>query len=242
MIKALLVDDEINALRMLELELSNAFPEIQIVDKLQNAREAIAVFENTKPDILIIDIEMPQMNGFEFVNSIQSDDCQVIFATAYSQYGIEAVKANALDYILKPIDTQELKDAVSKALRNIERKKLDSLQSIDLLIQKIESSQSAQIKIPTSNGFVFLKKEDIIYCQSESNYTHIHTTQKSYLVSKTLKYIQELLPEDSFARIHASFLVNINHIKEYSRKDGGFVILSNNLQLKVSESKKDFFS
>lgn len=238
MTSAILIDDEINALRMLEIEIKSAFPDLEILGMFQNPEEALIEVNRQLPDIVIIDIEMPQMNGIDFVARMKSPQSQVVFVTAYSEYAIKAIKANALDYLLKPIDSEELQTAIRKA-----HDRLNTSESqLERLIGKMDDKARGIVKIPTSNGFAFLDKKDIIYCQSDSNYTHIYTSEKEYLVSKTLKTIQELLPQDDFLRVHHSFVVNVVHIKEYSRKDGGYVILSNGKSISVSKSKKDLFN
>jgi len=223
---------------MLELELKNHFPSIEIIGKYQLPEEAISSINKNEPDILFVDIEMPKLSGFDILRKVDCES-QIIFTTAYSQYAIDAIKANAIDYLLKPLDTEELIAAVNKAIENIKQKKNTQIEEI---LKKLDHIQSDILKIPTSSGYAFIKKTDIIYLQSESNYTHVITTDKTHLVSKTMKSIHATLPEDDFIRIHNSFVVNIFHIKEYSRKDGGFVVLSNDKTLKVSNSKKDIFN
>jgi len=237
MYTAVLIDDEINASKMLEMELNSAFPSIRVLEKFQNPIKAISFITEHKPDLLFIDIEMPQLNGIDFVKQVDTSFSKVIFLTAYRQYAVEAVKSHAIDYLLKPLDSEELKTTVERAIKLINEKPEVDLEEI---LKKLKGNVG-QLKIPTTNGFAFLKLDDIIYCQSDSNYTHIFTTEKEYLVSKTLKSIQESLPESDFLRIHNSYLVNTSHIVEYTRKDGGYVILSNGVNLRVSNSKKDLF-
>ena len=237
--KVVLVDDEINALKMTELELSTAFPDLQVIGQFQNPELALPFVNYNQPELLIIDIEMPQMSGIDFVKKMNSHDSQVIFVTAYSNYAIEAIKADANDYLLKPLDSNELRIAVQKAIQRVESNPKIQLEKV---LEKFSQKDQGIVKIPTTNGFTFVNKQDIIYCKSDSNYTHIYTTDKEILVSKTLKSIQQLLPEDDFLRVHHSFLVNLSHLKEYSRKDGGFVILSNNKKISVSNSRKDIFN
>lgn len=237
MYKTVLIDDEISSLKMLELELLQAFQSIDVIGSFQNPIKAIPFITEQKPDILFIDIEMPQLNGIDFIKQIDTSYCQVIFLTAYEQYAIEAVKSNAIDYLLKPLDTEELRSAVERAISLIEDQPYSDVEAD---IKQI-ASKTNQLKIPTTNGFAFLKIEDIIYCQADSNYTHIHTTSKTHIVLKTLKSIQDALPNETFLRIHNSYLVNNMHIREYSRSDGGYVILSNDVNLRVSRTKKDLF-
>lgn len=237
MYTAVLIDDEINALKMLELELKLSFPTIEVVQKFQNPLKAISFLEEHQPQFIFIDIEMPQINGIDLLKQIDTSFSKVIFLTAYKQYAIEAVRSNAIDYLLKPIDTEELKVAVNRALDLI---KIEANRKQESVLSELKTSIN-QLKIPTSNGFAFLKISDILYCKSDSNYTHIYTTEREYIVSRTLKSIQESLSESSFLRIHNSYLVNVEHVKEYTRKDGGYVILSNGVTLRVSNSRKDVF-
>jgi two-component system LytT family response regulator len=161
---------------------------------------------------------------------------QVIFATAYSEYALQAIKANALDYILKPIDNDELESAVKKAKQKIEEQNFNQFQ---FLIDKLENDEKDFIKIPSGDQILFFQAEEIIYCKAESNYTLIFTTNKKILVSKTLKYMEELLPKNDFIRIHQSFIINKNHIRAYSRLDGGYVTLSNGDTARVAKNKKN---
>ena len=239
MASVIIVDDELNALKMLELELNQSFSDLEIIGTFQNPLDALSVIQKEQPDILFVDIEMPNLNGFDLVRELDIKNTQVIFVTAYSQYAIQAIKANALDYLLKPLDSNELILAVNKALVNLQDNVQNKLE--DILV-KLDTTNKDIIKIPTSNGYAFLEKKSIIYCQSDSNYTHIYTMDKEFLVSKTLKFIQSLLPKEDFLRVHNSYLVNVSHIKEYSRKDGGYVIMSNGKNLRVSNSKKDIFN
>ncbi len=238
MFTAVLIDDEINALKMLELELKDAFPLVKVLATFQNPLEASSFIQLHKPNILFIDIEMPHMNGIDFVRQLDVSFAKVIFLTAYKQYAIDAVRSNAIDYLLKPLDTNEFKIAVNRAIEKI---KDDQERNFEKAFFDLKGNAN-QLKIPTTNGFAFLKINEIIYCKSDSNYTHIFTTSKTYIVSKTLKFIQSALPKDSFLRIHNSYLVNADYISEYSRKDGGYVVLTDGTSLRVSNSRKDIFN
>lgn len=238
MASVVIIDDEINAIRMLEIELKQLFPELDIIATFQNPLEALEFFKSNTSDILLIDIEMPQMNGIKFIRQTALEHTQIIFCTAYSNYAIEAIKNNALDYLLKPIDSQELYESINKALNNIKASK----NPIEKILDKLDEQQSNVVKIPTKNGYTFIQKSEIIYCESESNYTHIYTTKNKLKIAKTLKYIQSCLPSENFLRIHSSYLVNIDFIQEYSRTDGGFVTLKSGKKLSVSNSKKNVFN
>lgn len=233
--RTIIIDDEIKAAKMLEIELHRLFPDLEIIGSFQQAQEAIHAIEELKPDLLFLDIEMPKLSGFDVLKNCSYREMQVIFVTAYSEFALQAIKANALDYILKPIDTEELKEAVQKAQQKIET---DRFSPFQFLLDKLDQSDEKLIKIPSGDQILFFKKEEIIYCIAESNYTNVITTNQKILISKTLKYMEDLLPNSIFIRIHQSYLVNKNHIKAYSRIDGGYVILSNGDKAKVAKNRK----
>ena len=234
--RTIIIDDEIKAAKMLQIELEKLFPEIDIIGNFQQPELGIQAIDKQKPDLVFLDIEMPKKSGFDVLKSCQFRKMQVIFATAYSEYALQAIKANALDYILKPIDNDELESAVNKAKQKIEEQNFNQFQ---FLIDKLENDEKDFIKIPSGDQILFFQPEEIIYCKAESNYTLILTTKQKILVSKTLKYMEELLPKNDFIRIHQSFVINKNHIRAYSRLDGGYVTLSNGDTARVAKNKKN---
>jgi len=234
--RTIIIDDEIKASKMLEIELKKLFPHIEIIGVFQNPENGIEAINQQYPDLVFLDIEMPKKSGFDVLKGCSYRKMQVIFVTAYSEYALEAIKANALDYILKPIDNDELREAVKKAEKKIEENKFNQFQ---FLLEKLEEGEKEFVKIPSGDQILFFKPEEIIYCKAESNYTSIISTKQKLLVSKTLKYMEELLPRDSFIRIHQSFIINKNHIRAYSKNDGGYVTLSNGDTARVAKNKKN---
>jgi two-component system LytT family response regulator len=234
--RTIIIDDEPKAALMLQIELKKLFSEIDIIGNFQQPDLGIQAIDEQKPDLVFLDIEMPKKSGFDVLKSCKFKKMQVIFATAYSEYALQAIKANALDYILKPIDNDELESAVKKAKQKIEEQNFNQFQ---FLIDKLENDEKDFIKIPSGDQILFFQAEEIIYCKAESNYTLIFTTNKKILVSKTLKYMEELLPKNDFIRIHQSFIINKNHIRAYSRLDGGYVTLSNGDTARVAKNKKN---
>lgn len=234
--RTLIIDDEIKAAKMLEIELKQLFPEVEVLAIFQDPEEGINAINTLQPDLLFLDIEMPKKSGFDVLKEAQFKNMQVVFATAYSEYALQAIKANALDYILKPIDTEELKNAVQKVKEKIADQQFNQFQ---FLLDKLEDKEKTLIKIPSGDQILFFKPDQIIYCKAESNYTSIITTQQNILVSKTLKYMEQILPDEIFIRIHQSFIVNKKHIVAYSRLDGGYVSLSNGDIAKVAKNKKN---
>lgn len=233
--KTIIIDDEVKASLMLEIELRQLFPDIEILGTYQQADAGVVAINELKPDLLFLDIEMPKKSGFDVLKEITHSNIQVIFVTAYSAYALDAIKANALDYILKPIDTEELKIAVQKAKEKQSEQKIDQFH---FLLSQLDHDKQL-IKIPSGDQILFFRSEEIVYCKAESNYTSIITTQQKILVSKTLKHIEQLLKGSMFIRIHQSYLVNKEHIRAYSKLDGGFVVLSNGDHAKVAKNKKD---
>ncbi len=236
--KAIILDDEVLCIKSLELEIAKSIQEIEIIATYNDPRKALVEMEEKDIDILFLDIDMPWMNGFEFLKKSKNKDFSVIFITAYNDYAIEAFRANAVDYLLKPVEAKLLRKSIEKAIIKINA--FDYIQNIEELIIKLSNQrENGNLSIPTRNGFEFVKINQILYCQSENNYCHIHVSgEKPKLVSRTLKDIASKLPVDSFIRIHQSFLINIDFVKGYSREDGGQILLTDGTILPVSKTKK----
>jgi len=242
MLNAILIDDEQNCLKMLEWELGNSCPNVTILGSYDNGKEGLKAIHSKKPDIVFLDIEMPYLNGFELLELIPNIDFDVIFTTAYDEYAVKAIKISAIDYLLKPIDGDDL----VKAVERVEEKKKNNIgsENIDFLKKQLEDSRRNNVKnlaLPTYEGYVFVKLENIVYAQSDNNYATVYLkTGKKILISRTLKEVAEMLAEQSnFFRVHNSFLINLNEIKNYIKSDGGYLIMSNDGKVKVSRNKKE---
>jgi len=239
---AILIDDESNSRNALRQKLMSYCPSITILQECENGEEGIAAIENLKPDIVFLDVEMPRMNGFVMLQQLQQRNFELIFTTAYDHYAIQAIRFSALDYLVKPIDVQGLKDAVEKA---IERKQTNiPNQRIETLLHNLlnEKNQKHRLAIPSQEGLHFVDMTDIIYLEAESNYCSIYVQPEArYLVSKTLKDFEELLPTAIFIRIHHSYIINKNHVRKYLKGEGGQVMMSNGKTLDVSRRKKEEF-
>lgn len=243
MIKTLIVDDEFNARDFLEKLLSTYFPnKFLIVGKCESVDEALKAVELYEPELVFLDIQMPKKSGFDFVKELKSIPFEIIFTTAHSEFAINAIKISALDYLLKPINYIDLLDAVKKfeqrhSLSNEQEK-------LRLLIENIDtgSSEYKKIAFPTEHGLELVKTNSIIYCEASSNYCIIHCVNgKKITLSKTLKYIEELLPKEIFFRIHKSYLVNLNFVNKYFKGNESKVELTNGITLSVSLRKKEEF-
>ena len=239
--KVVIVDDENNSRIALNQKLHDYCPQVTEIKIANNAQEGIAIIESFKPHIVFLDIEMPRMNGFELLNNLTEKNFHLIFTTAYDQYAIKAIKYAAFDYLLKPIDIEELKTAVDKI------EKLDSIfthQQINNLQENIKNrkKQFNKLAIPTMEGLVFYDLNDVIHLESNSNYTNVFLTDGSkILASKTLKEFEDLLTESTFYRTHQSHLVNLNFIKKYIKGDGGQIEMKNGDIIDISRRKKDEF-
>lgn len=238
--KVAILDDELHCVESLVLHLQSLFPDISVIYKSTNPAEAVENLKEMEIDLLFLDIEMPILNGFEFLDKFDKIDFDVIFTTAYSQYAVKAFKAQAINYLLKPIDEEELKDAIETYLKDKEAS-IPTPNNLEELLKNFVKTKSSKdkIAIPVSDGIEFIIVEDIVYCQSHSNYTSIHlNNNKKFMFSKTLKDTEAILEKYGFLRTHQSFLINPNHLKKYIRHDGGSVIMSNDIQIPISISKR----
>jgi two-component system, LytTR family, response regulator len=239
--KAIIVDDERNSCDSLKVLLQDFCQDVQVVDTCQTIASAILSIQKTKPDVIFLDINMKGENGFDLLEKLKPIDFEIVFATAYSEYAIRAFKFSAIDYLLKPIDIEELRAAIKK-VREVKGK--ESKTRYDQLIFNLQPTNDAHLKLalPSLDGLTFVQIADIIYCEADSNYTTFFLNDGTKLiVSHTLKEYDELLTPHRFFRIHHAYLINLNAIKQYVRGDGGQVIMSNNVRLDVSKRRKEEF-
>jgi len=242
MIRCVLIDDEKNALEMMEWLLKTYCPEVEIMAMCNSSELGIEAINKHRPDIVFLDIEMPNMNGFDMLEKFDKLFFDVVFCTAYDQFAIKAFKYSALNYLLKPVDPDDLKNTI----RRIEDKKsVPSKEQFDLLLQSMKNSgrnTPGRIALTTGDGLLFVPTTDIIYCEAESNYTNVVLAGgKKILVSKVLKDIDEVLSGPDFYRVHSSFLININRIKKLVRGDGGYIIMDNDAIVNISRTKRQEF-
>lgn len=241
MITCILVDDELKSRESLKILIEDFCDNIEVKALCQNVAEAMEAVRLYKPDVVFLDIQLQRETGFDLLTKLDNINFEVIFTTAYSEYAIKAFKFSAIDYLLKPIDIEDLKRAISK----VEKCVGDSLgQRIQQLMSNLKSSSAENYKLalPTTDGLIFVKVSDILYCEASSNYTEITLMDnKKYIVSRTLKEYEDLLTEYDFFRIHNSFLINLNAVKKYVRGEGGYVIMMNDKSLDVSKRKKESF-
>jgi two-component system LytT family response regulator len=236
----LIIDDEKHCREVLQVMLSRYCPQAQVIASCESGREALKVLEIQQPDLVFLDIEMPGMNGFEWLDNCPKKDFAIIFTTAYNDYAIKAIKHSALDYLLKPVDSQELVAAVNKAAG--EKASKTEAKVSQLLEAMQEKKPNKRFAVPTMEGLILINTEDIEYVQSEGAYSHFYfTNNKHLLISKTLKEAEEVLPVSDFFRIHNSYLVNLKYVQKYIRGEGGEVLMLNGQMIPVSRTKKQEF-
>ncbi len=242
--KALILDDELYCTEALDVLIGKHCKAISQTIRFTEPAEAIQYLENNPVDILFLDVEMPAMTGFDVLDKLTSFKGAVIFTTAYENYAVQAFKADAIDYLLKPVDKTELLKAVEKAGRM--RPGYDHSQLMAIIQKTISGQQAAdkRVMLPLSEGIHMVEPDKIIRCESDGSYSHVFIqNSKTLLVSKSLRELEELFQSGRFFRLHKSHLINLDHIKLISRQDGGFVTMSDDSHVTISRSVKDeFFS
>lgn len=240
MIKAVIIDDEETCILSLAHLIREYCPHLSLVATCSSAEEGITTILKHLPELVFLDIEMPVKNGFEVLEEIRQIPVRVIFTTAYHHHAIKAIRYSALDYLLKPIDPKELIQAVN---RYIEYRFVPDIRQLQFLIDKFAQKEytSRKIAIPNMEGFNLISIDDILYCQADDNYTRLKLKKNAWITaSRTLKDIQYLLEDfDFFLRIHHSYLVNLNEVKQYIKGEGGFVVMSDQSHLQVSRNKRE---
>lgn len=241
MLRVVIVEDEPHSRMSLENLLRDYCPDTVVVGRSENIADGVHEISLKKPDLIFLDIEMPGGNGFELLEQCHELDFDVIFTTAFEHYALKAIKFSALDYLLKPIDVDELKDAV----RKVRQKKVRAAENVKLftLLQNLGKSKLDQtIALATAEGLEFIRVSDIYYCQAEGSYTLFHLKNSGrLLVSKHLKEYENLLGDYGFFRVHNSFLVNLSEVARYVKGDGGYLVMSNGDAVNLSARRKDAF-
>jgi two-component system, LytTR family, response regulator len=241
-IKAILIDDEMNNLDNLNVLLSGNCPEVEVVATAFSAEQGRASILQYQPDLVFLDIQMPDKNGFELLRSLPQYDFEVIFVTAYDQYGIQAVKFSAIDYLLKPINVIELQEAVSRAISKSRRSK-QNLQLENLVQVMMRQKEEHRIALSTQKETRFVPTEEIIRCESSNNYTSFFLDSgEKIIVSKPIYDFEEILSSYGFIRCHQSHLVNKRYIKSWVKEDGGYLMTENGTPIPVSRNKRELVS
>jgi len=239
-IKTLVIDDEIAFIRNIENLLKTNNKNIEIVDSARSVNEAIQKIESLKPDLIFLDIQLGDGTGFDLLRDTKFKDFQTIFVTAYDHYAIEALRLSAIDYLLKPVVSDDLWNAIDKAIHKIESSLVDV--HMNTLIDNINSisSERKKIVLRESDMLHVVSLENILWCMADGSYTHFYIQGgEKVIVSQHLKEFEDLLSKNGFFRAHRSYLVNVNKITKFDKRDGGTIFLENDMKLPVAIRKKD---
>ena len=240
-LKTILIDDEPRGISSMQKLLQINCPEVNVIGSCTNADEAIGIIKSMEPDLIFLDIAMPVKNGFDLLKELKGFPFEVIFVTAHNQFMIEAFHFSAIDYLLKPVEDNLLVDAVSRAKKRIAEK--SGSKNVETFLHNLKQKQSPQkmrLCIPSLKGFQVIELDDILYAESSGNYTNLYFLNKPMVcTSKPMHEYEKLLEDAGFVRIHKSILVNLLHVKEYLRGEGGSVILSNGHEVEIARRKKD---
>lgn len=239
-IKAITVDDELNARSLLRHFIEDYCPEIELIAEAEDVKSAVKIINKNEVDLVFLDVEMPNENGFSLFDYFNKPTFETIFCTAYSQYAIKAFEVSAVDYILKPIGIAKLKEAIEKVIEK--RNRNANSNNINILKENLAENKIKKIGIHIGDGIVFMDLNDIFYFEADGSYTTIHHKNGKDLAVKKIKHFEDLLSSDTrFFRIHRSYYVNITLIKKYSKKDGLSITYDEKILLPISREKKEEF-
>jgi two-component system LytT family response regulator len=239
MIRTCIIDDEKHC-DNLAWQIKKYCPEIELVAVCHNAETGLDQILHKKPQLVFLDVEMPDKTGFEMLEDLTEIPFNIIFTTAFNQYAFRAIKFGALDYLMKPIDKDELRMAVDKFIKHEQYISLNQLTALLTHTRKNNDFSFQKIAFPTLHSYELVPLNDIMVCESNSNYTNVRLSNgKNILVSKTLKEIEELLNELPFFRLHNSYLVNLQYAVRYLKGEGGSLVLNNDITIPVSRNKKE---
>jgi len=240
--KAIIVDDEPDGIRTLQKMLEFHCPNVQVVAACSGVDAAKQQIAASHPDVVFLDIQMPGKNGLDLLTELNEKEFEVIFVTAHNEYLLQALQYSAADYLLKPVDEDRLVEAVQRAEKRLQPGNTERTKALLHNLNTAGNPSEMRLCLPTLKGFIILKLDDIIYCEAERSYTKFYLDGgKTVAASKPLLEYDQVLKDTYFFRVHKSFLINLHHVKEYQRGEGGMVIMSNNDEIEVSRRKKDQF-
>jgi two-component system, LytTR family, response regulator len=238
MVKAIIIDDEEDARSTLRAFVKQYCPQVEVIAEADGVQEGYRAVMANEPDLVFLDIQMDDGTGFHLLEKIRAPRFNVIFTTAYDEYAIKAFKYSAIDYLLKPIDPDELIEAVSKLKKDNEGNEA----RIQNLIKNRDEKEMDRLTLSSQEGLTFVKLDNIMRLESDSNYTHFFlTTKEKITVPKSLKEYELILPESKFFRTHQSHIVNLNYVKKYMREDGGYVLMEDGSEVLVARRRKEEF-
>jgi len=242
MIKAVIIDDEKDSIETLKWKLENYCPDVSIVASFEKPAEGVGYLRQNPPDLLFLDIEMPMLTGFDVLEELGRDiPFDIIFITAYDNFGIQAVKFSALDYLLKPVQNKELKEAIDKHLKKAKAK--IPTEQIEVLLNNVQAERKGKkgrVALASKESIEFVDPHDIVVCEANSNYTNVYLSDgRKRVISKTLKEFEDMLAPFDFFRPHNSNLINLARVREFIRGDGGYLVMENKMKIPVSKTKKE---
>ena len=242
MLNVVIIEDEIHSRETLKTLLTEFCEDVNVMGMTGSVEEAVALINQLQPELVFLDIELQTGTGFDVLNQVDQRNFEVIFTTAFEHYAIKAIKFSSIDYLLKPIDLDELQEALRKA-----RQKKDQLlttRQLDLLLKNIanKTDQKRKICLSTADGLEFIEVGNITYCEANGSYTNFHIKPNVRLVvSKNLKEYEQMLADYDFMRVHNSFLINLHEVKKFVKSEGGYILMNNEAQISISPSKRDTF-
>ncbi len=241
MITAIIIDDEEKNIAMLTSLLNSYCPQIKLAGTACNIKDGKKLIETCCPDVIFLDIEMPYGSGFDLLRSLPEISSEIIFITAFDQYALTAFRYAAIDYLLKPVNIEQLQEAVNRAEQNVSKRALEN--NYRLLLRNLDESDTLKREIAiTDKGCQFyIGIADIKYIIADGSYTHVHTTSRVFVTTKNLKDFEEILPPEIFCRIHHGHMINRQHILKIEKGRGGFVHMSDNAKLEIAVRKKEMF-
>jgi two-component system LytT family response regulator len=241
-LKTIIVDDEQNAVDFISSIINEYCPGLQVAGKANNVAEGIERINELQPDLLFLDVEMPNGTGFDLLSHFPEKNFEVVFITAFNHYAIRAIKFSAVDYILKPINITEFIEAVDRVIKKRADTTRNSNENFKVLMENLKTSHPSRLAIPTSDGMEYLNPREIIRIEADRSYSWFYLSgNRKILVSKHLKEFQDLLDERNFFRSHNSHLINLRFVRKYIRKEGGYIEMQDGAEIPVSRNKKDLF-
>ncbi len=242
MIKTVIIEDEQKSREMLAAIIEKNCPELSVIGLAKNVKEGVQLIESLNPELVFLDISMPDGSGFDLLEKVFGHKFELIFATASDQHAIKAFKYSACDYLLKPIDIEELKAAVDKVVKK--KSAVPNMANLEFLVQHLKRADEVpqKITLPTGNAYEIVNIKDIIRCEADGSYTNFYLNDKRKLmISAGLKHYEDLLPEGDFIRVHHHHLINMNHVVRFLKEDGGYAIMSDGSKIEISRRKKEAF-
>lgn len=238
--KAVIVEDELHSRETLKNLIEEFCPDVQVSGMAGSVKEAVEVIRQVKPNIVFLDIELQVGTGFDVLAQLSDLTFDVVFTTAYEHYAIRAIKFSSLDYLLKPIDLEELQQALQKAKTHQNESTLK--QQYEILLANMAGKGMKRICLSTADRFEFVHVEEIVLCEANGSYTNVYLKgNKKIMVSRNLKEYETLLAEENFMRVHNSFLINLSEVKQFVKSEGGYILMNDNQQVSISPKKRDEF-